>query len=211
MRHLLASLLPTRLLVAGGAVAASVAFAGAALAEEAEHGGENTLMKVDVPVAVATIVTFLLLLVILAKFAWKPILAGLKAREEGIREAIDGAERANAEAKRVLAEYQEKLTAATAEAKAIVEEGRKDAEMLRSRIEADAKTAAQEERARTAKDIDLAKDAALKEIYERVADLSTEVASKILQQRLDPQQHRRLVDETIASFEGSRKRPGARA
>jgi F-type H+-transporting ATPase subunit b len=176
----------------------------------AEGGGGDALLKLDLPVAIATIVTFLLLLVILSKTAWKPILSSLKAREEGIRGQIAAAEKANADAQALLADYQRKLSAAAEEARAIVEEGKRDAEAQRLRIEAESKAEAQRERERSRRDIELARDAALKEIYDRVATLSTEIASKILSTRLDPAQHKKLVEDAVTSFERSRKAPGPR-
>src|SRR5262245_19099352 len=86
-----------------------------------EAGHTSNPLNVDGVVAVGTVVVFLLLVAILGKTAWKPILAGLKAREEGIRGQIEGAEKANAEAKSLLSEYQGRLTAATDEAKKIVD------------------------------------------------------------------------------------------
>jgi F-type H+-transporting ATPase subunit b len=189
------------------AVALAAALAPPAFAAE---GGGGSLLAPDLAVAVATIATFVLLLVILSKTAWKPILTGLKAREEGIRSQIAAAEKANADAQALLADYQKRLAAAAEEARAIVEEGKKDAEAQRARIEAESKAEAQRERERSRRDIDLAKDAALKEIYDRVAVLSTEIASKILQSRLDPAQHKKLVDDAVTSFERSRKAPGPR-
>ncbi len=153
----------------------------------------------------------MLLLVILTKTAWKPILTGLQAREKGIRDQIEGAEKANAEAKALLADYQTKVAKANEEARAIVEEGRRDAEALKAKLEGDARAEAQKERDRAVRDIELARQQALKDIYDEVATLSTDVASRILQQRLDPQSHRKLVDDAVASYERSRKAPGGRA
>jgi F-type H+-transporting ATPase subunit b len=174
-------------------------------------GEPPPLLRPDLPVAITTIVVFLVLLVVLSKTAWTPILKGLRSREEAIRAQIQAAETANAEAKRLLDEHSRRMTAATDEARAIVEEGRKDAESLRARIEAEATAEAGRQRDRALKDIDLAKQGAVKELYDQVAVLATDVAAKILQQRLDPQAHRRLVDEAVASFESSRKKPGGRA
>jgi F-type H+-transporting ATPase subunit b len=186
--------------------------APAGLAAEEGHAKEatNPVMP-DLVVAIATIVVFALLLIVLTKTAWKPILSGLKAREEGIRGQIEGAEKANAEARALLEDHRKKVAAATEEARAIVEEGRKDAEALRAKVESEAVAEAARERERAVRDIQLAKDAALKDIYSRVADLATDVAGKILQQRLDAGQHRKLVDEAVTSFEASRKKPGGRA
>lgn len=178
------------------------------------HGDAHAkpgLLDVNVVVSAATVAVFVLLLVVLTKTAWKPILTGLQAREKGIRDQIEGAEKANADAKALLAEYQAKLAKANEDARAILEEGRRDAEALKAKLEGDARAEAQKERDRAVRDIGLAREQALKEIYDEVATLSTDVASRILQQRLDPQSHRKLVDEAVASYERSRKAPGGRA
>jgi F-type H+-transporting ATPase subunit b len=173
-------------------------------------GHEQGPLDVNLVIAGATVVVFVLLLVVLTKTAWKPILSGLKAREDGIRSQIEGAEKANADAKALLAEYQTKLATATDEARAIVEEGRKDGVALKASIEADAKAEAARERDRAIKDIEVARLGALKDIYEQVSVVATDVASRILKQRLDPAQHRRLVDDAVGEYERSRKSPGAR-
>ena len=174
------------------------------------EGGGN-LLNVDLTVALATIVVFVLLVVILWKTAWKPILTGLQAREKGIRDAIEGAEKANADAKALLAEYQAKVAAATDEARKIVEEGRRDAEALKAKIQGEAVAEAGRERDRALRDIEIARQGALKDIYDQVAVVATDVAGRILQQRLDPAGHRRLVDDAVTAYEGSRRSPGARA
>ena len=182
----------------------------AAASGEAHGSGGNDILNLELPVAIATIVVFVLLLLILTKTAWKPILSGLQAREKGIRDAIEGAEKANADAKSMLSEYQSKLATATDEARKIVEEGRKDAEALKSKIHADAQAEAGRERDRALRDIEIARQGALKDIYDQVAVVATDVAGKILQQRLDPAGHRRLVDESVTAYESSRKSPGSR-
>jgi F-type H+-transporting ATPase subunit b len=202
-----------RLALAAAAAGGLVAAALPASAEEhaAEGGHAPNPLAVNVTVAVATIVVFLLLLAVLKKAAWKPILQGLRAREEGIRTQIEGAEKANADAKALLSEYERRIAEANAQAQQIVEEGRRDAEALRARMNADAVAEAAKERERAVRDIELARDAALEDLHERVAVLATDVAGRILQARLDPAQHKRLVDEAVAAYEGSRKAPGARA
>lgn len=203
-------------------LAVSVLLAPALLAEDhgaapaahdagAHASGGNELLNLDVPVAIATIVVFVLLLVILSKTAWKPILAGLQAREKGIRDAIEGAEKANADAKAMLAEYQTKVASAADEARKIVEEGRRDAEALKSKIHADAQAEAGRERDRALRDIEIARQGALKDIYDQVSVVATDVAAKILQKHLDPAGHRRLVDEAVVAYESSRKAPGGSA
>lgn len=190
----------------------AIAAAAPAHAEEAPHGGGGSSFLIpDVAVAIATILVFVLLLVVLRKAAWGPILTGLQAREKGIRDAIEGAEKANADAKGLLAEYQQKVGKAADEARAIVEEGRRDAELLKSRIVAEATAEAGRERERALRDIEIARQGALKDVYDEVAAVATDVAGRILGERLDPAGHRRLVDEAVGAYERSRKAPGARA
>jgi len=180
--------------------------AGAHAGGHAAEGGSD-LLNLDLPVAVSTVVVFVLLVVILSKTAWKPILTGLQAREKGIRDAIEGAEKANADAKALLASYQARVDSADEEARKIVEEGRRDAEALKAKINAEAVTEAGRERDRALRDIEIARQGALKDIYDQVSVVATDVAGRILQQRLDPAGHRRLVDEAVTAYEGSRKAP----
>src|SRR5262245_16689326 len=198
--------------IVGSLVVLAVALASAGPCFAAEgHGEKPNLLNVDVVVAVATIATFLLLLLILGKTAWKPILSGLKAREQGIRDRIEGAEKANADAKALLADYEKRLAHATDEARAIVEEGRKDAQAVRAKIEAEARVAATEERDRAVRDIDLARQKALKDVYEEVARVATEVAGKIVQREIRPDEHRKLVEQGLSQLESRRAPGGGRA
>jgi F-type H+-transporting ATPase subunit b len=184
---------------------------GLAADPQGEAHAKPGLLDVNVVVSAATVAVFVLLLVVLTKTAWKPILNGLQAREKGIRDQLEGAEKANADARALLADYQNRVAKANDEARAIVEEGRRDAEALKAKLEGDARAEAQKERDRALRDIELARQQALKDIYDEVATLSTDVAGRILQQRLDPQSHRKLVDDAVASYERSRKAPGGRA
>ena len=195
--------------LAVAALAALALCASPALA--AEGGGGDALLKLELPVVIATIVTFLLLLVILTKTAWKPILTGLQAREKGIRDQIEGAEKANAAAKALLSEYEQRLAHATDEARAIVEEGRRDAQAVRGKIEAEARAAATDERDRAVRDIDLARQKALKDIYDEVARVATEVAGRIVQREIRPEYHKMLVERGLSQLESRRPPAGGRA
>jgi F-type H+-transporting ATPase subunit b len=183
------------------ALAGALACALAPAAAAAEPGASPNLVAVDFPVLVATIVVFFLVLFVLAKTAWKPILKGLAAREEAIRASVEAAERANEESRRLREDFERRIAHAADEARKIVEEGRKDALALGARIESEAAAEADAGRRRALQDIELARDAALKELHDRVAVLATEVAGKIVEEHLDPAKHRRLVDEAVASYE----------
>ena len=135
-----------------------------ALAAEAE-GGEPSLFSGDIGNSVWTILIFVLVLIILGKFAWGPILKNLQARESFIHEALAKAKRDRDEAEARLKEYEERLATARAEATAIVDEGRRDAEVVKRKIEADAKHEADKMIERARREIHLATDAATSELY----------------------------------------------
>jgi F-type H+-transporting ATPase subunit b len=175
-----------------------------AFASEEGGGGAGNLIVPDWMQIATAIVIFLLLLFVLTKAAWKPILGGLQKREETIRQAVDDAERASQEARALIAQYEEKLATATEEARAIAEEARKDAEDVRRRIEEDARQRAEETLARSLKEIERAKDKAYDEILSNMATLATEAASKIVQKRMSPAENADLVDAVVRDFARSR-------
>lgn len=148
-------------------------------------------------------IVFLLLLAILWKFAWAPIMAGLQKREQRIAESIAAAERANEEAKLLLAEYDRKLAGASEQVRLMLEEARKEAEQAKVEIIAEAKDAAKLEFERSKRDLQRATDQALKELSERATNLAVDLASKIVRERLNQQDHARLVQEAMAEFVAS--------
>lgn len=184
---------------------ALLAFASPAWAAdaEAEHGSEDGLpafLKVDTAAVVVAIVTFLILLFLLTKLAWKPILTGLQQREETIRAAVDDAQKANEEARALAAEYQVKLETAKSEAQAIAEDARKKADATRLRIEDEARKQADETLARAVREIQQAKDTALSELLGSVADIAAEAASRIVRREISPEANAPLVNEVVEAF-----------
>lgn len=156
--------------------------------------------EIKTDMAIFTAVVFLLLVVILRKFAWGPIAAGLEAREHHVHEHIAGAERANAEAKAMLAEYQKKLEAAHLEVRAILDEARRDAETTKQEIVAAARAEAATEMERGKREVRTAMDQALKYLAESSAEQAVYLAGKVLQQQLKPADHTRLIDEAMAKL-----------
>jgi len=148
-------------------------------------------------------IVFLLLLAILWKFAWAPIMAGLQKREQRIAESIAAAERANQEAKLLLGEYDRKLAGASEQVRLMMEEARKEAEQTKIEIVAEAKEAAKLEFERSKRDLQRATDQALKELSERATNLAVDLASKIVREKLNHQDHARLVQEAMAEFVAS--------
>ncbi|HKV06627.1 MAG TPA: F0F1 ATP synthase subunit B [Thermoanaerobaculia bacterium] len=186
-------------------------FVLAAPALAQEHGAEaahepaaNNPFAGDIGNALWTLVIFGLVVVVLGKFAWGPLLKGLQAREEFIRESLEKAriERETAEIR--LREYEERLATARAEATAIVEEGRRDADAVKRRIEEDAKREADKAIERAKREIQIATDTATKELYTLSARLATDMAAKVIGRELNPKDHERLIAEAIQGLDNAR-------
>jgi F-type H+-transporting ATPase subunit b len=176
----------------------------AAEAGAAAHAGgeqaEADPLSFDPDLAVWTIFVFVVLLLVLWRFAWGPISKGLELREQTIAEHIAAVERAHEDAKRLLAEHERKLAGAADEVRALMEEARRNAEHAKQEILTEAKASADAERKRALHDIEAATDQALKSLAERSADLAVELAGKIVQSKLSASDHTRLIQEAVARF-----------
>ncbi len=183
--------------------AASTAEHSGAAHEHRELGDpENSKgpMEWQTDMAVYTFLVFLVLAAILGKFAWKPIVAGLEKREQGIADNIAAAQRAHDEAKQVLADYEKRLAAAADQVRQMYDEARRDAEKSKAEIIAEARAAAQLEQDRVLREVHRATDQALKQISERSANLAIDLAGRIVKSKLNPADHTRLVQEAMADF-----------
>lgn len=171
----------------------------------AEGAGEEapSLLAGDLGNSVWTLVIFIVVLVVLGKFAWGPILKGLQTRESFIREALEKAKHDRVAAEERLKEYEARLAASRAEATALVEEGRRDAEVVKRRIEAAGKEEADKMIARAKREIHIATVTATQDLYNLSAKLATQLAAQVIGRELNTQDHQRLIDEGIAGIEGA--------
>ena len=174
-----------------------------------EHGGEAhaepSLFAGDIGNVFWTVLIFVLLLVILGKYAWGPLLANLQARESFIRESLEKAKRDREAAEARLREYEERLATARAEASAIVEEGRRDADVVKRQIEASGKEESAKMIERAKREIQIATDTATRELYTLSARLATQMAEKAIGRELTSQDHERLISEGIEGIDGARR------
>jgi F-type H+-transporting ATPase subunit b len=179
-------------------LALAVLAAVPALAQEAEHGsGPNNPFAGNIGNALWTVVIFGLVVFVLGKFAWGPILNTLQARETFIREALETAKRDRDEAELRRKEYEDRLAQARAEASAIVDEGRRDAMIVKQRIEENAKQEGDRMIERAKREIQIATETATKELYQLSTRLATEMAGKVIGRELTPQDHERLIAESL--------------
>ncbi len=141
-----------------------------------------------------TIVTFILLVLILRRYAWKPILKALQEREAHVQATIERAEEARREAGRLLEENQRQLERAEEEGHRIMTESRALGEKLKEEIIAKANQQTQRMVEQAKEEIDRDKQAALTQLRSEVASLAIKAAEKILDETLDEGRHRKIVD-----------------
>jgi F-type H+-transporting ATPase subunit b len=172
--------------------AAHAASAGAGAAEEG-----SPLLRFDPGVGIWAIVVFALLLLILKKYAWTPILDALDARETTVRESLEQASRIQTENARLAAEQARLLAEARAEAALVIQGARESGEALKKSLE----QAAQDEKRRiiasATQEIEAQTRAAVAELRKTTADLSIGIAEKLIRQNLDDTKNRALVDQLI--------------
>jgi F-type H+-transporting ATPase subunit b len=139
-------------------------------------------------------------LILLTKFAWKPILSALKQREDAIKDSLEQAEKAKDEAKQILAENQNSLAKAEDESKKIIEQSRIFAENLKEQMIKDSKAQAKKLIEEASAEIDRKKNAAFDELKNQIAEISVQAAEKILKENLDAEKNKKLVDKYISDI-----------
>lgn len=166
----------------------------------AGEGGTISIWHGNFGQAFWTLLIFLLVLGVLGRFAWGPLLAGLQKREAFIRDSLESAKRDREQAEARLKEHEQRLLAAREEAGGIVEEARRNAEAVKRRIEEETRRSADETLERARRDIGIARDTALKDLYEQAATLSLGMAGNVLKRQLSPEDHHKLVEEALSEL-----------
>jgi F-type H+-transporting ATPase subunit b len=165
---------------------------------------DNPLVQVDPGLFIWTIVTFLVLLGLLAKFAWRPLLEALETRQNAIRKSLDDAQQAKQDLERLHVESANILNRARVEADAIITQSRSDGDRLREEIRAKARAEADHIVKNAERQIQLETSRALEQIRREAVDLSVMIASKIIQRNLTKEDNERLIDEALKQVEARR-------
>lgn len=203
-------------------LAALVAFPAGAYAAEGGGGGEEVSHEAELcieilegggsvddcqeapnPILPATneliwgALSFIVLFILLAKVAFPPMQKAMEGRSDKIRESLDEAERARAEAGTVLADYQRQLADAKEEAGRIIDEARQSADSVKSDLIARAESEAEEQRRRNAEQISAERDRVMSELQSQVAVLAVEMAERVVESSLDREASLRLIENYI--------------
>jgi F-type H+-transporting ATPase subunit b len=165
---------------------------------------DNPLVQVDPGLYVWTILTFLVLAALLAKFAWRPLLHALELRRKSIADALEEARKAREELARVQEEGAQLLVEARREADAIVSAARADAERFRQEMRQQATDQAAGIVERAQREIERQTAQAVAQLRQEAVDLSFAIASKVLRRTVTPADHERLLDEVITTLDQER-------
>ncbi len=168
----------------------------------------------NLPGLIAQIINFLLILVLLRMFLYKPILGMLDRRATRIRESLERAEAVQREADRSRAEFEEQIVEARRQGQQIVAQATEIGERMKEEARLDARREAETIIERARAEIQLARDQALTQLHQQFADLTIMAASRVIDQSLDRERHRALIDQVLAESGtvdgGSRSGRGSR-
>src|SRR5438874_1785095 len=161
----------------------------------------NPLVQPDPGLFIWTILTFLVLLALLAKFAWKPLLQALESRQDSIRKSLDDADRAKKELERLQQESTQIIQEARINAESILARTRSDAEKVREELKQKAKEEADAILRNAQQQIQLQTRQALQQIRHEVADIAVLLTSKLLERNIAKEDNKRLIDDTLKQIE----------
>lgn len=167
------------------------------LAVIASEGGNGGLLDVNPGLMIWTVITFILLLLILKKVAWKPILTALDKRESDIREALAQAEKAKDDARQILEQNEANLAKAEEESKKIIDQSRTYAETLKEQLIKESKEQAKKIVDDASLEIQRKQDIAFEELKGQIAEIAVSAAEKIIRESLDVQKSKQVIDKYL--------------
>jgi F-type H+-transporting ATPase subunit b len=161
------------------------------------HEKKDTLLSVEPGLLIWTIIIFFILLLILKKFAWGPLLKSLNDREQGIKDSVEKAEYLKQEAEKILAENKALLAKADEDARKVIAESKELAEKLRQEMMAKTGDDTSRMIAQAKGEIEREKLAALNSLKDEIANLAVQAAGKLIDENLDNDKQRKLVNNFI--------------
>lgn len=170
--------------------------------EEAAKGG---LLTPSGGLMFWTLIIFLVLLFVLSRSAFKPMLAAVEAREKALEDAINGAKADRDAAAKLLAEHQAQLDNARNEAQKLIAEGRNVGEKIRSEMVEETRGQQQEMLERARREIDAEKQRAIADLRREAVELAIAGASKVIEKNLDDQSNRSIVEQFLSSIPVSKQ------
>jgi F-type H+-transporting ATPase subunit b len=158
------------------------------------------MLSLEPGMLIWTWVTFIFVALALWKFAWKPLLSAVEARENHISDSIKKSESARAEAEKLLAQQQEKLASAQKEIQNMMKEAKQLGEKMRSDMAEQARAEAEKIKERAKADIEKERQMVIASLKKEVADIVVDATSKLVGVVVDKTRHQKIIDESIAGF-----------
>jgi F-type H+-transporting ATPase subunit b len=174
--------------------------APSAAKERQEQREEGPPLSFKTDLALWSLITFVIFVALLARFAWRPLIRALDKREALIRDDIAAAESARIKSEQMLAEHAKTLAKAQDEVRAILAEGRRDAEQAKLDIISEAQKEAEAAKQRALNEIGRARDAALKDLFDIMASQVAHATEHVLGRSVTGADQDRLIDEALAQF-----------
>jgi F-type H+-transporting ATPase subunit b len=165
--------------------------------------GEGGLYDINTGLSFWTLVVFGILVFVLGRYAWGPILGAVEAREQGIQSALDEAARRNEEAAGLLAEHKAQLADARRQANELIAEGKAAGESVRKEVEEKARAEGQAIVERARAEIERERDAAIDALRKESVDLALAAAARLMQENLDQDKDRQLVERYLSELGSS--------
>lgn len=165
---------------------------------------DNPLVQPDPGLFIWTILTFFVLMALLARFAWRPLLQALERRQAAIAKSFEDAQHARQELERLNRESAQMMRQARVEAEAVVSRSRSDAEVLREELKQKARAEAAAIVKNAERQIQFETARAIQQVRSEAIDLSVAIASKILRRQVSKEDHEGLLEETLKQVETRR-------
>lgn len=170
---------------------------GAARAAE----GDKPFDPGDLGQAIIAIAIFLVLLLVLRKFAWGPVIAQLRSREDRIGQSVALAEKQQTQAADLLARYEARMTEAQDQVEQLLADAREQAETHRQELVAQARAEADRSVKQAKREIEVARAEALQDLRETTARMAIDLTQRILQKEVTPDDHERMLREALEDIE----------
>lgn len=154
-------------------------------------------LGISLPTLIAQIINFIILLVILYFFAYKPVLRMLDERSRKIKESIEEVQKVKEQAAQAEEEFKKKVEAASKEGQEVISKAMRTGEEARQRAQLEAKQEAQVLVEKARAEIQRERSEAITELRQEFADLAVVAAEKVIEKSLDKESHRQLIDKVL--------------
>ncbi len=181
---------------------------GLAADDHAKESAPN-ILEPRLDLTIWTVIVFAVLLLVLRKYAWGPMLAGLQGREARIRGALDEANSARDDAHKLRDQFKTEMDKVQDKMRELMDEARRDGQQVKERLLAEGKADIHAEKERSLREIEATRDQAKQELWNQTAQLATLVSAKAIGRNMTVDDHRHLVDQALAELTGATGRQTA--